>query len=69
MPSTAFSSVFVLCLAVLGVFFMFSFLPLNFFEVELMVHLPGDQKMQGTSRLPGAKSKHKQSMLSGFAPC
>lgn len=60
MPSTASSSVFVFCLALLGVFFfMFSFFPLNFFEVEFMVHLPGDQKVQGTSRLPGAKSEHK----------
>lgn len=53
----------------LGVFFMFSFFPLNFFGVELMVHLPGNQKMQGMSRLPEAKSKHKQSLQRGFAPC
>lgn len=70
MPSTASSSVFLLCLALLGGFFsMFSFFSLNFFEVELMAHLPGNQKMQGTSRLPEAQSKHKQSMMSGFAPC
>lgn len=52
----------------LGFFFMFSFFPLNFFEVELMVHLPGNQKMQGMSRLPEAKSKHKQSPAAWFCP-
>lgn len=68
MPSAASSSVFVLCLALLGVFFMFSFFPLNFFGVELMVHLPGNQKMQGMSRLPEAKSKRKQSPAAWFCP-
>lgn len=52
----------------LGFFFMFSFFPLNFLEVELMVHLPCNQKMQGISRLPGAKSKHKQGLQHGFCP-